>query len=86
MVKNLPASAGDVRNGVQSLGQEDSLDKEMAACSSIPAWKYPMDRGAWQATGYVSQSRTMTAWTHTHTHTHTHTLTHTHYLFVCAMS
>ena len=29
--------------GVQSLGQEDSLEKEMATYSS-------MDRGAWQAT------------------------------------
>ena len=30
MVKNLPASAGDVRDTVQSLGQEDLLEKEMA--------------------------------------------------------
>ena len=29
MVKNLPAKAGDVRD-VQSLGQEDPLEKEMA--------------------------------------------------------
>ena len=26
---------------VQSLGQEDSLEKEMATCSSILAWKIP---------------------------------------------
>jgi len=26
---------------VQSLGQEDSLEKEMAAHSSIPAWAIP---------------------------------------------
>ena len=31
---------------VQSLGQEDSLEKEMATHSSIPAWGNPMDRGA----------------------------------------
>ena len=35
---------------VQSLGQEDSLEKEMAAHSSILAWKNPMDREAWWAT------------------------------------
>jgi len=28
--------------GVQSLGQEDPLEKEMATCSSIPAWKTPL--------------------------------------------
>ena len=33
-------------NGVQFLGQEDSLEKEVATHSSIPAWKNPMDRGA----------------------------------------
>ena len=27
--------------GVQSLGQEDPLEKEMATHSSIPAWKIP---------------------------------------------
>ena len=26
---------------VQSLGQEDPLEKEMATCSSIPAWRIP---------------------------------------------
>ena len=35
---------------VQSLGQEDPLEKEMAIQSSILAWKNPMDRGVWQAT------------------------------------
>ena len=30
---------------VQLLGQEDSLEKEMATHSSILAWKIPMDRG-----------------------------------------
>ena len=35
---------------VQSLGQEDSLEKEMATHSSILAWKNPVDRGAWRAT------------------------------------
>ena len=31
---------------VQSLGQEDALEEEMATHSSILAWKI-MDRGAW---------------------------------------
>ena len=35
---------------IQSLGQEDPLQKEMATHSSILAWKNPMDGGAWQAT------------------------------------
>ena len=36
MVKNPPASAG---GSVQSLGREDSLEKEMAACSRPLAWR-----------------------------------------------
>ena len=34
---------------VQSMGQEDPLEKEMATHSSILAWRI-MDKGAWQAT------------------------------------
>ena len=37
-VKNLPAMQ---EIGVQSLGWEDPLEKVMATCSSIPAWKIP---------------------------------------------
>ena len=32
---------------VQSLGQEDPLEKGLATYSSILAWRIPMDRGAW---------------------------------------
>ena len=35
---------------VQSPGQEDALEKEMATHSSVLAWRNPMDRRAWQAT------------------------------------
>ena len=35
---------------VQSLGQEDPLEKEMAKHSSILAWKNPTDRGPSWAT------------------------------------
>ena len=38
MVKNLPAIQ---ETQVQSLGQEDSLEKGMATHSSILAWKIP---------------------------------------------
>ena len=41
MVKNLPARAGGVRHRVQSLGREDSLEEDMAAGSSVPAWRTP---------------------------------------------
>jgi len=35
---------------VQSLGQEEHLEKEMVTHSSVLVRKNPMDRGAWQAT------------------------------------
>ena len=35
---------------VQSLGQKDPLEKEMADYSSILAWKIAWTRGAWWAT------------------------------------
>ena len=39
VVKNQPANAGDTGDMVQSLGQEYSLEEEMATHSSILAWK-----------------------------------------------
>ena len=41
VVKNLPASAGDIKACIQSLGQEDPLEEGMATHSSIPAWRIP---------------------------------------------
>ena len=38
MVKNLCAVQ---KTWVQSLDQEDTLEKKMATCSTIPAWKIP---------------------------------------------
>ena len=35
---------------VQSLDQEDPLEKEMATHSNILAWIIPMGGGAWRAT------------------------------------
>ena len=42
-VKRLPTMQ---ETQVQSLGQEDLLEKEMATHSSILAWKNPMERGS----------------------------------------
>ena len=39
LVGALSANAGDVRDGVGSLGQEDPLEEEIATYSSILAWK-----------------------------------------------
>ena len=44
---------------VQSLGWEGPLEEEMAAQSSILAWRILMDRGTWRAAVYeVAKSRT----------------------------
>ena len=51
-MKNLPTIAGDKETQVPSLGREDPLEEEMAAHSSILAWRIPqteepgVDRGA----------------------------------------
>ena len=47
MVKRLPTMR---ETGVQSLGWEGLLEKDMATHSGILAWRIPMDRGAWRAT------------------------------------
>ena len=41
MVKNHPANAGDRRDRVRSLGQEDPLEKGITTHSGIPAWRIP---------------------------------------------
>ena len=53
VVKNLPASAGDLRDMSSIPGSG------MTTHSGILAWKIPTDRGAWQATVHrVAQSQT----------------------------
>ena len=56
MVKCLPAMR---ETQVQSLGQEDPLEKEMAAHSSTLAWKIPWmeEPGRLQSMGSQSQTR-----------------------------
>ena len=39
MVKNPPASSGDIQGQVPYLGQEDTLEEEIVTHSSILAWK-----------------------------------------------
>ena len=48
MVKNLPAVQ---ETRVQSLGQEDLLEKGIAIHSSIPAWRTPEEPGGLQSLG-----------------------------------
>ena len=59
VVRNPNASAGDVSDGVQSLGWEDPLEEGLATHCSILAWRIPMNRGAWWATVY----RVTKSWT-----------------------
>ena len=47
LVKNLSANAGDARDTqVESLGQEDPLEKKVESCSSILGREISMDRRA----------------------------------------
>ena len=57
MVKNLPASAGDM--GL-ILGWEDPLEEEMATYSSILAWKIPRteETGGLQSMGLQRSATT----------------------------
>ena len=56
MVKNLPAMQETL---VQSLGQEDPLEKGMATHSSILGLENSMDRGAqWATVHGVAKSQT----------------------------
>ena len=41
MIKNLPANAGDIRDSGSIPGWEDPLEEDMAAHSSILAWRIP---------------------------------------------
>ena len=67
MVKNLPANAGDARDIILSLCQEDPLE-EMATYSSILAWKIPWteEPGGLQSMGVI-RVRHDGATDHTHT-------------------
>ena len=49
MVKNPLAIQ---KTWVEFLGWEASLEEGITTHSSVPAWRIPMDKGAWQATAY----------------------------------
>ena len=53
MVRNLPASAGDVRDVDSSLGQEDPLEEDTATVFQSSCQENPMDRGGCQATDHT---------------------------------
>ena len=58
MAKNLSVNAGDSGGTVQSLGQKDPLEEEMATHFSIVVWEIPCmeEPGAWtESTGSQSQ-------------------------------
>ena len=50
MVRNVPASAGDIRDWVWSLSQGDPLGEGNGNPLQYSHLENPMDRGAWQAT------------------------------------
>ena len=53
-IKNLPAVQETQETWIQSLGQEDPLEEEMATCSSILAWEIPwtVEPGGLQSSGW----------------------------------
>ena len=66
---------------VQSLDQEDPLEKKTATHSSILAWRIPSteNSGRLQSMGSQRVGHALaTKHTHTHTHTHTHVLATLH--------
>ena len=88
-LNHLPAM---LETWVQSLGQENLLEKEMATHSSILAWRIPWteEPGGLQSTG---SQRVGHDWvtshflshTHTHTHTHLHNSTESLPVFLCLL-
>ena len=69
-VKNLPAVQ---ETWVQSLGQEDLLEKELATYSSIFAWKFHRKRSLAGYGPWGCKESDMTEHECANIHTHTHT-------------
>ena len=57
MVKNLPAVW---ETWVWSLGWEETLEEGVATHPSIPTWRIPMNRGAWQLTVHEVRNTELT--------------------------
>ena len=83
VIKNLLAMQETQEIWVQLLGQEDSLEKEMATHSTLLAWENPMDTGAWWATAH-RVARRLQSWTLLNTHIHILTNEHKLGLRACA--
>jgi len=64
-VKNPPAMRETQETQVQSLGREDTLEKEMATHSSILAWEIPWTVGRLQSKALQT---VRDDWVHMHTH------------------
>ena len=73
MVKNLPVGQ---EAQVQSLGQEDPLEKGMAAHTSILAWRIPWTEGPGRLYSPWGHKEADTTERLTHTHTHTQNKEH----------
>ena len=80
-VVNNPIGLPMQEKGVQSLGGDDLLEKEMATYSSILAWEIPRTEKPGglqcmelQRVRHDLATKQQYISTHTHTHTHTHTV------------
>ena len=74
VVKNPPASAGDIRGACSIPGSGRSPAGGHSNPPQYSCLEKPMDRGAWQVTVHgVAKGLTRLKWLSTHTHTHTHT-------------
>ena len=71
MVKNLPASAGDMGDMGLIAGSGRSSGEGNGNPLQYSCLESPKDRGAWQATVHVVTK----SWTPLSAHTHTHTQT-----------
>ena len=70
MVKHLLVVQEMQETQVRSLGQEDPLEEEMVAHSSILSWEIPWTRGVWQDTVHEVAKELDTAKATEHTHGH----------------
>ena len=61
MVKNPPATAGDIRDAIRSLGREDSPEERHGNPLQNSCLKNSMDRGAWWATVHRIEESDMTS-------------------------
>ena len=84
VVKNLPASAGDVKRLRFNSWVRKILWRRAWQPLQYSCLENPMDRGAWQATVHrVAKSWTQLEKLNTHTHTYIHTFIYIYIYIVC---